>query len=65
MAFTDHSTKKTLYFDRVLNEEVYQQPSYFPDEQSEAENRLICCSRRGVSLSFGFSVLMTNCRFPT
>ena len=37
-------SKKHLYFDRVLNERVYQQPSYFPDGQSEAENRLICCT---------------------
>ena len=36
--------RKRLFLDRILNEEVYQQLSFFPDEQAEAENRLICCT---------------------
>ena len=34
-------TKKHLYFDRILCEVVYQQPYFFPNEQAEAENRVI------------------------
>ena len=37
-------TKKHLFFDRILNEEVYQQPSFFPETESQAENKLICCT---------------------
>lgn len=37
-------TKKHLYFDRALNERVYLQPSFFPNEQTEAENRIIVCT---------------------
>ena len=40
-------TRKHLFFDRVFNEEVYQQPSFFPDKQSETENKLICVSGVG------------------
>ncbi|MEJ7624253.1 MAG: type ISP restriction/modification enzyme [Pyrinomonadaceae bacterium] len=35
-------TKQHLYFDRVLNEEVYVFPSFFPTGESELENRVIC-----------------------
>lgn len=34
-------TKRTLFFDRVLNEEVYVQPRIFPTPASEHENRVI------------------------
>ena len=40
-------TKKHLYFDRQLNEEVYRQPFYFPDEKTEKENCVIMCSGLG------------------
>ena len=33
--------KKKLYFDRVLNDEVYKQPTYFPGVESEIDNQLI------------------------
>src|SRR5205085_5518160 len=33
--------KSYLFFDRVLNEEVYVMPSIFPDELSEKENLVI------------------------
>lgn len=35
-------SKKSLFFDRVMNEEVYVFPSIFPDVSSEQENRVIC-----------------------
>ncbi len=44
--------RKVLFFDRVLNEEVYQQPSFLPDERSEAENRIICVSGIGSNKPF-------------
>lgn len=34
-------TSRFLFFDRVLNEEVYQQPKMIPNAQSEAENIVI------------------------
>ena len=34
-------TKKLLFFDRVLNEAVYRQFYYFPNEQTEVENKVI------------------------
>ncbi|MBX0329785.1 hypothetical protein K2Z83_19120 [Oscillochloris sp. ZM17-4] len=39
--------KQYLFFDRILNEEVYVFPSIFPDVRSELENAVICFS--GVS----------------
>jgi predicted helicase len=33
--------KRHLYFDRVLNEEVYWLPSFLPDSGSQAENRML------------------------
>ncbi len=35
-------SRKLVFFDRVLIEATYLQPYFFPNEQSEAENRLIC-----------------------
>ena len=46
-------TRKRLFLDRILNEEVYQQLSFFPDEKSEAENRLICVPGIGDRKGFG------------
>ena len=34
-------TKKRLFFDRILCEVMYQQPYFYPNEQTEAENRVI------------------------
>ena len=40
-------TKSNLFFDRVMNEEVYVFPSIFPIPQTETENRVICVSGLG------------------
>jgi predicted helicase len=34
-------SRRWLFFDRILNEEVYQLPQYFPTAESEAENTVI------------------------
>ncbi|MDE2635731.1 MAG: helicase [Chloroflexota bacterium] len=52
--------KRYLFLDRVLNEEVYQQPTYFPTESVEFENRLICCTDVAYR-SQTVSALMLNC----
>lgn len=39
--------KSFLFFDRVLNEEVYISPSIFPNVKSEKENLAICVSDTG------------------
>jgi predicted helicase len=49
-------TKKHLYFDRLLNEEVYAVPTYFPQEQSN-ENSAICCT---IEPQMDFSALITR-----
>lgn len=48
--------KKWIYFNRSLNERVYQMPSFFPGRDSE--NILICVS--GVGSQTGFSSIVTN-----
>jgi len=48
--------KKWLYLDRILNEEVYAQPSYFP--LSDSENRVIWVK---VGREIPFFALMTDC----
>ena len=40
-------TRTHLFFDRILNEEVYVFPSIFPTVETETENRVICVSGRG------------------
>lgn len=49
-------TKQWLYFNRRLNEMVYQMPRIFPDAQ--AENLVICVS--GIGARSGFSTLITD-----
>ena len=51
-------TQEHLFFDRMLNEEVYQIPSIFPISDTEADNRVICVS--GVGSSKPFHCVMTN-----
>jgi predicted helicase len=51
--------KQYLFFDRILNEEVYQQPKFFPTPASESENVVICVSAIGSSKSF--HCLAANC----
>ncbi|MCX6044685.1 MAG: helicase [Chloroflexi bacterium] len=50
--------KQLLFFDRVFNEEVYQQPQFFPITETENHNRLICISDKGHREAF--STLMVN-----
>ncbi len=45
-------TKSKLFFDRVLNEEVYVFPSIFPLRQSETENQVICLTGQGSEKAF-------------
>jgi predicted helicase len=51
-------TKSHLFFDRVLNEEVYIFPSIFPTPETENENQIICVAGKGNRMSFG--CLMSN-----
>ena len=51
--------KKHLFFDRILNEEVYQQPAYFPDVHSESENVLLGVGSVGIEKPF-YSIAI-NC----
>ena len=45
-------TKSNLFFDRVMNEEVYGLPSIFPTSETETENRVICVSGLGSKKPF-------------
>jgi predicted helicase len=45
-------TKNYLFFDRIMNEEVYVFPSIFPSESSEKENQVICLSGLGSNKPF-------------
>ena len=45
-------TKSNLFFDRVMNEEVYIFPSIFPISETETENRVICVSGLGSKKPF-------------
>ena len=54
--------KQHLFFDRILNEEVYQMPAIFPDSATEKENRIICVS--GIGSTKPFQALMT-CKIPS
>src|SRR5579885_673910 len=50
--------KEWLFFDRILNEEVYQFPQFFPDTTSESENNIICLTDLGSEKPF--MTLVTN-----
>ena len=45
-------TKTHLFFDRILNEEVYVFPSIFPTPETEVENRAICLTAIGNKKAF-------------
>jgi predicted helicase len=47
-----------LFFDRILNEEVYQFPQIFPTQSSEKENIVICLS--GIGSNKPFQCLASN-----
>ena len=40
-------TKSNLFFDRIMNEEVYGFPAIFPTPETEIENRVICATAVG------------------
>ena len=50
-------TQAYLFFDRILNEEVYQFPVFFPIPETETENLVICVGGYGRK---AFAVLVTN-----
>ena len=45
-------TKSNLFFDRIMNEEVYNFPSIYPTPETETENRTICLTAIGSKKSF-------------
>src|SRR5579862_2018993 len=49
--------RRWLFFDRILNEEVYWTPHIFPSAIVENENRLICCT---IDSQMPFSALLTD-----
>ncbi len=51
-------TKEFLFFDTLLNEEVYQLPRIFPTTDAEKENQVVCVT--GVSSNKQFHTLLTN-----
>ena len=51
-------TKSNLFFDRIMNEEVYIFPSIFPTSETERENRAICVN---IPKEKPFACLMVNC----
>nr|MCU0497674.1 DNA helicase [Anaerolineae bacterium] len=51
-------SKRFLFFDRVLNEEVYVFPRIFPTVATEQENRVICVS--GIGSNKPFHTLMSD-----
>ena len=50
-------TKKHLYFDSLFITGISRQPYFFPNAQSEAENRLICVSTMGIEKPF-YSIIV-------
>jgi predicted helicase len=50
--------KQHLFFDRILNEEVYVFPRIFPTTTTEQENRVICVS--GIGSNKPFHTLIVN-----
>src|ERR1035437_9842695 len=51
-------SKEYLFFDRILNEEVYVYPTILPREESESENKIICVIAAGGNKPF--QCLITN-----
>jgi predicted helicase len=51
-------TKKFLFLDRIMNEEIYQFPKIFPNSKTEQENYVICVA--GVGDRKGFGCLIIN-----
>ena len=55
-------TKSYLYFNRMMTERVYVNPSIFPTTETEAENLIICVA--GIGNRKGFGCLVSN-KIPT
>ncbi len=51
-------SKRLLFFDRILNEEVYQFPSFLPTPDKQVENFIICVSDKASEKPF--TSIMTN-----
>ena len=51
-------TKSILFFDRIMNEEIYGFPAIFPTLETEAENRVICV--RGLGIDKPYQALMVD-----
>ena len=45
-------TRSNLFFDRIMNEEVYVFPSIFPTPETETENRVVCLTAVGNKKTF-------------
>ena len=45
-------TESNLFFDRIMNEEVYVFPSIFPTPETETENRVVCLTAVGNKKTF-------------
>ncbi len=50
--------KQVYYFERIFNEDLYQNPKIFPTPETELENRVICVSAVGNAKDF--QCLMVN-----
>ncbi|MFA6470445.1 MAG: type ISP restriction/modification enzyme [Candidatus Latescibacterota bacterium] len=44
--------KSYLFFDRIMNNSVYQIPHIFPTPETEQENRVICATAIGNNKPF-------------
>jgi predicted helicase len=51
-------TDSYLFFDKIMNESLYQFPKIFPTPKTETENRVICVSDKGHRANL--SALVTN-----
>ena len=51
-------TKSNIFFDRIMNEEVYGFPAIFPTPETESENRVICV--RGLGIDKPYQALMVD-----
>jgi predicted helicase len=50
-------TKRFLFFDRILNEEIYQIPRISPTPKTQGENLTLCCTNH---TQIPFSVVVSN-----
>ena len=50
--------KQSVFFDKIMNQDILRWPTFFPHIQAEQENRVICLSATGSNRPF--HCLMTN-----